>query len=281
MANLVQTRATIVIATLNREEEVKKVVEDLNHQTYKNFEIIISHEIGITNAMNKALKSATGDIIIRVDDDVRIPSTWLENIIMTFNKYPNAGGVTGPTVVPAYLRKNRDLFTFEKLPQPLKWLYVNYFQEGNPYALAKMRRCGAFSLGSNFEEALEQTYISDCDYLESTNYAVRTDLVRKLGGWDPKFDGVCEYFEQDMVYKIKKLGYKMYYNPRAFIYHMVNSGGNFNARYNFVSRLSNWVRFVVRHLPKRKNIIRLISYFLFMCAYYAKQMLTRKSGSSK
>jgi GT2 family glycosyltransferase len=269
-------KASVVIATLNRDEQVIQVLRDLMEQTYQYFEVIISNEIGITNAMNTSLKSATGDIIIRIDDDVRLNPHWLEQIIYVFNNYPDSGGVTGPTIVPAHLRKNRDLFAFESLPQPLKWLYVNYFQEGNPYALAHMNKCGAFSLGSNYEISHLSEQVIQCDYLESTNYALRTELVRSQGGWDPKFDGVCEYFEQDMVYKIKKLGWKMYYNPKAYLYHEVNSGGNFNARQDYVSRLRNWIRFSFRHLAV-KDSFRLVSYFLFQCGYYAYKSITRKS----
>ena len=271
---MVQTKATIVICTLNRGDALACLLDDLKRQTYKDYEVIISDEIGITNAMNSALKKATGDIIIRIDDDVSLDEHWLEEVIQTFRDNPYAGGVTGPTFVPPNVRGNRDLFTFDKLPQPLRWLYVNYFQEGNPYALAKMNRCGAFSLGSNY--TVNITEVRECDYLESTNYSLRTDLVRELGGWDPKYDGVCEYFEQDMVYKIKKLGYKMYYNPKAKITHWLNPGGNFNARFDYISRLRNWLRFVRLHLYTPRNTIRLASYFLFMCAYYVYRTLRRK-----
>ena len=270
-------KATVVICTLNREKQLSQVLSDLSLQNYKDFEIIISHTIGITNAMNQALNSAHGEIIIRVDDDVILPFNWLAEIMETFDKYPDAGGVTGPTIVPEHLRKNRDLFSFDKLPQPLKWLYVNYFQEGNPYATAHMNKCGAFSLGSNFETALSAGF-HECDYLESTNYALRTALVKAEGGWDPKFDGVCEYFEQDMVYKLKKKGWKMYYNPAARMYHMVDKGGNFNARMDYISRLRNWCRFVCRYLGWN---IHTISYLFFQIGYYVYTGITRKSVTAK
>lgn len=270
-------KASIVIATLGRDERLKKVLNDLRNQSYLNWELFITDEDGITNAMNTSLKSAKGDIIIRIDDDVRINPYWLEEIVRTFETNQDAGGVTGPTIVPKHLRKNRDLFAFERLPQPLKWLYVNYFQEGNPYALAKMNKCGAFSLGSNYETALSNDEISPCDYLESTNYALRTELVRACGGWDKKFAGVSEYFEQDMVYKIKKLGWKMLYNPKAYIYHMVDKGGNYGARSNFYSRLYNWLRFVYRHIGFN---VRTLTYFLFMCGYYAYKGIIDKSVCS-
>jgi glycosyltransferase involved in cell wall biosynthesis len=269
-------KATIVIATLNRDTELAKVISDIRNQTYQGeVEIFATSEPGITNAMNTCLKSATGDIIIRVDDDVRISPDWLKEIVWTFENFNDCGGVTGPTIVPAHLRANRDLFAFEKLPQPLKWLYVNYFQEGNPYALAHMNRSGAFSLGSNFETALKGD-LQYCDYLESTNYALRTELVRMFKGWDAKYDGVSEYFEQDMVYKIKKCGWKMYYNPKAYLYHMVDKGGNYAARNDSISRLRNWCRFVFRHRPFIRDFLPLTSYFLFMCGYYVYKGITNK-----
>src|SRR5574343_809294 len=264
-------KASIVICTLNRPKQLALVWDDLMKQTYKDFEIIISTEKGITNAMNSALKEASGDIIIRLDDDVRVPKTWLGEIIEVF-KDPKVGGVTGPTIIPDELKKNRDLFRFDTMPEPFRWIYINYFHEGNPYKLAKMNKCGAFSLGSNYEWARKLGAVRECDYLESTNYCLRTDLVRQLGGWDVKFDGVSEYFEQDMVYKIKKLGYKMVYNPKAYIHHMVNTGGSYGQRFGVYSRVSNWIRFCFRHLLPYSTIesrLRLYSYFIFQCLYYA------------
>jgi GT2 family glycosyltransferase len=266
-------KALIVIATIGREKELTLVMKSLEQQTYKDYEVYISSMPGITNVMNTALNAFDSDVIIRIDDDMVLQPLWLEEIMRVFKEYPLAGGVTGPTIVPKALRPNRDVFNWENLPNPLKWVYVNYFQEGNPYALAKMNRSGAFSLGSNY--GAYGNDIFECDTLESCNYAVRTKLVRQLGGWDKRFAGVSEYFEQDMAWKIRKIGYKTYYNPQAYIYHMVSTKGNFNARCNYIDRLENWVRFYMRHLYRPSNTIRFLSYLEFQCLYYIYKIITK------
>ena len=91
---------TIIIPTLNRYEYLKDILNDLEKQDYKNFEVIIvdqsepfqkefydqftldinlieQKEKALWLARNTAIKSARGNIIALSEDDVRIPEDWL------------------------------------------------------------------------------------------------------------------------------------------------------------------------------------------------------------
>lgn len=93
---------SIVIPTLNRYEYLKDVFEDLQKQTYKNFEVLVADQSEPFNedfykgwdldikawfqpekalwlARNSAIEKSRGDIIALTEDDVRFESTWLEN----------------------------------------------------------------------------------------------------------------------------------------------------------------------------------------------------------
>lgn len=226
-------------------ENCDRVVCDLKRQTFKDFEIIFATEAGIVKAMNIALQKARGEIFVRIDDDVTIYKNWLINLIKPFSN-SKIGGVTGPTFVPKDRRKNRDSIRFAENPGWfIKWLYDN-----DPYAVAKIYRCGNPSYGSNFEERLygligREPF--DVDHLEGTNWAMRTNLIRHVGGFDSSFDGVAEWFDTDVEQKIKKIGYRLVYNPKAYLYHLLEKSGHYNDRFEGFGRIDNWIRYHRRH----------------------------------
>ena len=76
---------------------------------------------------------------------------------------------------------------------------------------------------------------------------MRTHLVRRVGGFDPKFDGVAEWFDTDVEQKIKKLGYGLVYNDRAYLWHLLEKGKNYNERFQMFGRIKNWLRYHIRH----------------------------------
>lgn len=220
----------------------KKVLECLDVQTYKNFEVIIASEQGIVNAMNNALRRCRGEIMVRVDDDVLIPTTWLESLIKPFYD-PIVGGVTGPTYVPEARRKYRDSIRIAEKPNWfLRWMFDN-----DPYAPAKIYKCGSVSYGSNFMERIDKEKAYQIDHLEGTNWAMRTSYIRAVGGFDPKFDGVAEWFDTDVEFKIKKRGYILLYETQAWLLHLLNEGDHFRERFEGWGRIKNWLRFHIRH----------------------------------
>lgn len=236
-----------------------KVTADLAEQTYRDFEFIWACDEGIVNAMNGALKAARGDIFVRIDDDVKLPTIWLEELIRPFED-PKTCGVTGPTFIPFQLRNNRD--SIKAVNSPSKFLW--WLFDGSPYAAAQIYKCGSVSYGSNFQNHLRNVEYS-IDYLEGTNWAMRTELIRQVGGFDPAFDGVAEWFDTDVVFKIKKLGYKITYARNAFLWHLVKKGEHFEDRYEGLSRIKNWLRFHWRH---SKFHPKMVIWFLMMCGYF-------------
>ena len=295
---------SVVIPTLNRKSSLNKVLDDLRAQSYKDFEVVIldggsndetkglcelyrqylnirfyiQKSPGIVGAMNEALEFCRGDVFTRTDDDVALSNDWLQEIVNAFNKYPDAAGITGPTLIPPDRQDKRDLTLFnEKLTHAkgffwkvFKWIYHDYFMEGNPFAVSRFYKCGAFSVGSNypFVQDLKDTF--EVDYLESCNWSMKLGLIKKIGGFDNRFGGVSEYFEADAVYKIKRLGFKMYFNPKARLQHLVDRSGNFKARSGTYSRANNFVLFYLRHIKPTTpdKALRFLLYLAFINSYF-------------
>ena len=232
---------TIVILTMSYP---KRVMECLDRQTYLDFEVILAHEKGIVRAMNAALLKAKGEIFVRIDDDVELPSHWLAELVKPFDSQYVAG-VTGPTFVPKELRGNRDSIRWAENPKGLlRWLY-----DGGEFNPAGIYKCGNVSYDSNYEERFDRLMtMFRPDHLEGTNWAMRTDLIRYVGGFDPKFDGVAEWFDTDVEAKIKKkLRLHLVYNPKAYLYHMLGKGAHHAERFEGFGRIKNWLRYHIRH----------------------------------
>lgn len=253
---------SVVILTMGSAPEVVKCLE---RQTYQNFEVVFAREKGIVKAMNEALGRATGEIFVRVDDDVKMPETWLEELIKPFSD-PKVGGTTGPTYVPPSRRGYRDSIRMAERPNWfLRWMF-----DGDPFAPAKIFKCGSVSYGSNYEEKIGDTYnmgVFECDHLEGTNWAMRTELIRRVGGFDLAFDGVAEWFDTDVEQKVKKLGYDLVYNSHAHLYHLLEKGECFSERFEVFGRIENWLRFHRRHskfhYKKLIWLIMLVGYALW------------------
>lgn len=257
--------ASVVVLTT---QENPRVLQDLKKQTFKDFEVILATEPGIVNAMNLALDKAKGEIFVRIDDDVELHPNWLFGLLNDF-KWDRVAGATGPTFVPKERRQYRDSIRYAENPKGfLKWLY-----DGNAFSPGCFRTCGCVSYDSNFKERFNVpgwfwSYHTP-DYLEGTNWAMRTELIRHVGGFDPKFDGVSEWFDNDVEQKIIKKGYILKYNTDAYLYHMLEKSPQHGDRYNWPGRVKNWLRFHWRH---GKFHPKMIVYLIVWIGYF----MTRK-----
>jgi GT2 family glycosyltransferase len=293
---------SVFVPTGKRVESLKKVLVSLNNQTYKNFEIIVvdyksSNELfdliqsykdlldikvvhqtekGLSKAANLALEVARGEIFIRTDDDVVMDKMWLASVHETFIKDEKIGGVTGPTIVPNDYITSRDLFVFEKKLRGSKifWkilgkIYFDFFMEGTPRRVSHWFKSGAFSLGSNYEESLKEPF-QEVTNLEACNLCVRTELLRKVRGFDSIYTGVGEYHEADAALKIKQLGYKLVFNPSVIVNHCPSQDGFFNERPNSYSRMINFIVFHSRFLKTNSfdAFFRYMFYLVFLNTFY-------------
>jgi glycosyltransferase involved in cell wall biosynthesis len=99
---------SVVIPTLNRYQYLKAVMQDLENQTYKNFEVIIvdqtddfqddfykgwkldlkywkQEEKALWRARNEAIQAAKGDYILLYDDDSLVENDWIHQHLKTLD----------------------------------------------------------------------------------------------------------------------------------------------------------------------------------------------------
>jgi len=116
-------RFSLIVATVGRTSELRRLFETLALQTYKKFEIIVVDQnpddrlvhiiapfsdqmrirhltspLGISRARNMGLKAVSGDVIAFPDDDCWYPLTLLEQVKNLLSASANYDGVIGCSV---------------------------------------------------------------------------------------------------------------------------------------------------------------------------------------
>jgi len=246
-------KLSVIICTSGRSESLKKCLQSLKRQSFKDFEIIQVKEKGLAKARDLGWRRAKGEVVSWIDDDVVVSKNWAKELVKIFKENKDVGGVSGPTIVPEKLLKNRLIFWWYKPEGKLKQLsaklWVRILLKGDPYVVGRIYKTGMWSPGSNFKESLSKTEgsVLSVDYLEACNMSLRRNLVKKVGGIDLGYKGTSEWCEVDLAMRVKELGYRLVFSSKVKVEHHVSKGGAFINRRNIGERLRNFIKFYIRH----------------------------------
>lgn len=242
----------MIICTSGRPESLKKVLESLSNQVFKDLEILIRRESPLVKARDLGWRKAKGEIVAWIDDDVILDKNWAKKLVKIFEKNKDVGGVSGPTIVPENLLKNRLVFWWYGKNNLLAKLWVKLVLDNQPLAVGKITKIGWWSPGSNFKSSLKLKGLRPVDYLEACNMSLRRKLVKKVGGFDLNYKGTSEWCEPDLAMRVKQLGYRLVWNSKVKLEHQVSRSGVFKMRRNWPERISNYLRFRKKWLSKRQ-----------------------------
>lgn len=228
-------------------------------QTRKDFEILICQEEGpLVYLKKQLLEKAKGEIIIFLDDDIECHEDWFENMMRWFDE-TNVIGVSGPTFVPTANLKNRDVFR-EGL---FKTFYNFFFLEGRAYVPGKITSCGVNTIGGSFPSPDTQR-VWFVDFLEPSAFGIRRWAIEKVGGIDTGYDGVGEWFDTDLCYRVKGFG-PLIFAPDVKVIHRPGFGATTDKRLETKTRYANYCRWADKFLNKSfKHYL----YRLFLKIYY-------------
>jgi glycosyltransferase involved in cell wall biosynthesis len=222
-----ETSVSIVIATLDRPEALRRCLSSLmDVVTERRLEIIVvdnnpssgitpsiladyphvryisESRRGLAYARNCGILAADGDIIVTIDDDVMVPSNWLELLIKPFAK-PNVAVVTG-NVLPLRL-ETRAQILFEtygglgrgqkRLEADMKWMN-SFSSDAVP----------TWQLGATANAAFRAEIFSE-------NGIGLFDEV--LGAGSPT--GCSE--DTELFYKVLRTQRNIFYQPDAYAWH--------------------------------------------------------------
>ena len=260
---------SVIVATRDRSHYLRDLIRSLLYQEFKNFELVIvddsrnkyhrekvaelaeeisgkldvvllrnEYGMGIPESLNRGVAVASGSIIAFTDDDCIADSRWLSNIVRWY-RYPNVGGVGGKVI-----------------PIEIDAVWSAREVKGHE-EVGKISWNG--EVVSNFDLGKHVTLV-DC--LPGANMSFRKDLVIKAGGFSPIYKGNAYRFETELSYRVRRLNYKIVYDPGAIILHRRASHGGarvdvYSWNYWFVR---NHILFVLRNLEGR---VGKVAFFMF------------------
>lgn len=219
--------ASIVVATLDRPDDLRHCLQGLVAQeTARQVEIIVvdnnpasgltppvvaefpkvvligEPRRGLAYARNAGIIASRGDIIVSTDDDVTLPSDWLEKLLVPFNR-PDVMAVTG-NVLPL------------ELETPAQILFEVYGGLGRGF--------WPFEVNGDWIEQFPREAAPTWKLGATANAAFRASIFRHpeiglmeeaLGPGMPSGVGEDTY----LFYKIVKAGGTIVYEPKAFVWH--------------------------------------------------------------
>lgn len=304
---------SVVVCTYNRKESLRECLQALVGQGGVDMEVVIvdggsddgsdevierfgdklriklvvEEEPELALARDRGWREASGEVVAWIDDDVVVGEGWARSLMEVFESDERVGGVSGPTIIPGDLLRERDVFRFYNQDGEVKGvlgkIWAGWFLEGRPLAVGKIFRSGAWSPGSNFKSSLEIEGLVEVDYLEACNMALRRELVEKVGGFDLGFGGTAEWCELDVARRVAELGYRLVFSSKVRVEHKVSRRGVFKRRLKVGERMRNFLKFYFRHVFKWRfdYMIRFGSYLMFLMIYWSYLVLKNMRGRLK
>jgi len=158
---------------------------------------------GASYGRNAAIAATTGEIIVSVDDDVTVPSDWLEKLIAPLAR-PEVMLVTG-NVLPKELETPAQLL-YEQIKGGLSSGFKPIEVDGNWFYSYERSTPPIWELGVSANAA----------YRASIFCHPQIGLMDEvLGPGTPTIGGE----EVLLMYKVLKAGYTILYEPKAYVWH--------------------------------------------------------------
>ena len=206
---------SIIIPTYHRKESLLRLLQSIKNQKRKNVEVIIVEQgenngetykksakeysipliysfqktLSTSHAKNKGAGQARGKYLIFYDDDVVVENNAIQNIIKNFSD-KTIGGVAGRVV------------------------------DNGKTEETKRTDTGRISVFGSFSDGFSSKIRQDVDTVIGCNAGWRKDIFEIVGGFDEEFTGNAMREESDLSLRVKKLGYRIIFDPTATIIHI-------------------------------------------------------------
>jgi GT2 family glycosyltransferase len=150
---------------------------------------------GFVETCNRAAATATGNILVFLNNDTVPKPGWLMPLLRTFELFPDVGAVGGKLLFPDGRLQEAGGIVFSDAS-------VWHFGLGEPNATASL-----------FEN------VRQVDYVSAALMATPRDLFAALGGFD--LDYAPGYYEDtDYCFRLREQGLHVYYQPEAVVVHL-------------------------------------------------------------
>ena len=157
--------------------------------------------LGTSRARNTGLWMARGDVVAFLDDDVRLPPTWIQSMLSCYDD-PKLGGVGGFVDHPGHYNPVRNT-AYRLLGLTSDRYRIDW---------------GGFNLGPASHPAEDQP----AAWLSGGNMSFRRTAIQNIGGFDEAL-GSFWHEDVDLAHRVAKSGWKMISTSRMAIDHYPNT----------------------------------------------------------
>jgi len=185
----------LIIVDNNSTDHTKHVVESFRPACPTQLRYVREANAGLSYARNRGIDEASGNIVAFVDDDVYFDKCWVNAVLEVFNDHSEISCLGGKSI-PKFDGDKPD------------WITENLL------GLYGCTRSGDLDKLMIFPE-----------YPFGLNMAFRKSVFSQVGKFNPRLGRVKKSLlsgeEKDMFYRISKAGLKVFYSPKAVIYHRI------------------------------------------------------------
>jgi GT2 family glycosyltransferase len=223
---------SVIIPTYRREEPLQETLEDIFKQDYPAFEVLVvdqtpthkpqtqaclkqladDHKISwfrvdwasLPGARNYGVRRATGDIILFIDDDVRLTEGFLAAHARNYLERSDVGAVAGRVLDRMKLAEAEEGLTIENLPP----------EAMNP---------GIFLYHLNLVHTVKAQPVLTA---RGCNMSFRREIFTQYGlSFDERFRGSAVREESDLCLRLRQTGLQIWYDPEAYLVHLGEETG--------------------------------------------------------
>jgi GT2 family glycosyltransferase len=259
-----QPRVSVITLNWNNQEvtcDLLRSIKELN--TYPNLEVLIvdnassedptnaflsvypgakvirnSDNLGFSAGNNVGIRKATGEYLFLVNNDTEFTPNLIEGLVQTFSRFPDAG-----VVCPKF-----HYFFAKGTIEYAGYNPVNIFTGRNSMIGCRQKDEGQYNT------------VKETNYAHGGGMMVSRKVIEEVGMMPEDF--FLYYEELDWSVKIKKKGFKIYYQPASLIYHKesMTTGKMSPLKTFYLTR--NRILFMRRNVPI-PGLSVFILYFIF------------------
>ncbi len=269
---------TVIILNWNRKPLLKRCIDSLCAQTYRNLEILLvdngsedgspeyvrenfpdvklvvnSENLGFCGGNNVGIRHAQGDYIALMNNDAVMRPDCVEEMVKSIEKSGNVGAVATKILL-------------EDKPTHLDAAGIGICLDGLSIGRGRMEEA------SLYNEEAEVFFVSDCVSL------YRREMIEDIGMYDDDFFAYAE--ETDLGWRARLKGWKTLYNPKAVATHSHSStlGAYSPFKVFLVERNRVWV--AIKNLPL-PYLIQGIGYTFSRYIYQAYSVFAGKGAAGE
>jgi len=218
------TLVSVIIPHWNAAHHLPTCLNSLQSQTYPRVETIVADNgstdgslellardygwvrvlslgknLGFAGACNEGMRVAEGEFVVLLNNDTEANPRWLEEVVATFERYPEAGSVASKIL----LFDQRDTF----------------HTAGDFYRVDGIPGNRGVWQKDEGQYNREEYVFSAC----GGSAAYRKAMLNQVGLLDEGFFYSCE--DVDLAWRAQLAGYRCVYAPRAVVYHKLSATG--------------------------------------------------------